>query len=178
VEDFIYYDEVLNKWGRAEDWQHALNEDSIFNVFFSSLNNLNLSIANKSKSINGFDNRFKRDFKKSLDKNLLAEMKDRINDPQKTVLIPIIKLSNYIGSGMYFTGSGSVGGSRFLMQNILYLDIYIVKENEVLYNRSGVFFGRSYPAYDVMDIQHTLTEQDWDELVALVMKDYIDRIRE
>jgi len=178
LKDFIYYDDVLNKWGNPIDWCHEMNGDSVFQVFLTSFNKLNLSVSTYEGCKNRFDDKFRREFEKPFEEELIANIKGLTKDSTQAFLIPMIKISNYNGNGMYFTGSGAVGGSRYLLQNILYLAVYVIKANEILYTRSAVFLDKSYPAYDVIEIEHTLSESDWDELVALVMKDYVDRLKE
>jgi hypothetical protein len=178
MERFVFYEDVINSWGKVQEWSHSMNGDSIFEIFDSSLQKLDLKLERSSVVKNNFESSFRKNWAKRFDKSIIEKVLLMAGRDEKLYLVPLIKITHSYESGMYSTSSGSVGGSRYLMQNNLYLIIYLIKGNSIVYARSGFFLDAFYPAYDVMDIQHTLTQKDWDELVALVMKDYIDRIRE
>ena len=178
IHNYYFYHNVTNSWGIVQEHLHSIDEDSIISIFKNSLNRVSLSMSFDKGVTNAIDNSFHGNWRKPFDDELVRKITSSIAQDNKLYLVPLIKLENNFQTGMYFTSSGSAGGSRYLMRGKLSLIIYIVKNNSILYCRSGLFLSDLYPSYDMRETIHTLTQKDWDELVALVMKDYIERLRE
>lgn len=177
LKDFIFCTDVVNSWGTVQDWSHPMDGDSILNLFKASLSKLTTNIKFKEDPRNYCDSTFKRFWRKPFKEEAIAKIKALASSPDEIQLIPLIKMTHEYRSGLYFTSGGAVGGSRYLFQNNLYLVIYLIHNHQIVYCRSALFLGEYYPGYDKQKIMHTLKEQDWDELVALTMKDYLVRIQ-
>jgi hypothetical protein len=177
VNGYVFYDDVRNSWGISQEWTPYVNEDSVFTKFEETIHGISDKVVFKESSLNLYDTTYHRNWGKRFPHDMLLKIKQLPQEKGKLNLIPLIKLTQAMRSGMYFTSSGSVGGSRYSVQNQLELVVYVIKDNSILYSRAGFCLGEPYPAYDVTDLQHTLTQKDWDELVALVMKDYLERAK-
>jgi len=178
INGYVFYDDVVNSWGISQSWSPYMNSDSVFTVFKTALFRIKNNIVVKEGNFNFSDSTFHRNWGRRFDNDLLSRIISITQGQGKLHLVPLIKMTQAARSGMYFTSSGAAGGSRYLIQNQLELVIYLIKDNSIIYSRAAFCLGRSYPAYDLKEIQHTLTQQDWDELVALVMKDYVDRLQD
>jgi len=178
MQNYMFYHDVTNSWDKVQDWTHQLSGDSVVEIFKTSLSKLSLNIDYKKYSTNNVDSTFHQNWRKPFDHCLQEKIYSLAKDKSEIQLVPLIKITNNYQSGMYFTSSGAAGGSRYLMRGKVYLIIYLIKNNSIIYSRSGLFLSDLHPAYDMKEVMHTLTQQDWDELVALVMKDYLDRLED
>jgi len=178
IADFIFCNNIVGPWDRIKDLPYYMNEDSVLTIFERSLMKLNQPISLDKRGANLCTPTLRRRWLKKLDESSIHRIVQSAVDSNLVYLFPVITFTHgYIG-GMHYTSSGGVGGSRYSMDNILNIDLIIIKKGKIVYQRSGVKLGSPYPGYEIMEIQHTLTQQDWDELVALVMKDYVDRLQE
>ena len=178
INGFLFYDDVVNSWEIIQSWSHHMNADSVFGLFRASLCKLQKNVIVEEGNLNIIDSSFHRNWTKRFDSEHTARIISLSKDKNRLQLVPLLKMTHGSRSGMYFASSGAVGGSRYLLRNDLDLIVYILRNDSIVYSRAAFFLGEEYPAYDLKDIQHTLTQQDWDELVALVMKDYVDRLQE
>jgi hypothetical protein len=177
IHGFVFYDNVINSWGVSQSWSPYMSEDSVFRIFKNSLLRVTTNTVVAEDNFNFIDSTFHGNWRKTFDSALERNILSQCNSGGRLQLVPLIKFTQSTRSGLYYTSSGAAGGSRYLIQNKLYLIIYLIEDNSIVYSRAAFCLGHSYPAYDITEVQHTLTQKDWDELVALVMKDYIDRVQ-
>jgi len=178
IEDYVFCNYMVNSWGIRLDKEFPMNEDSVFDIFKRSFSKLNSSHTYFAESMNQCDDEFRKDWRNAINTEAEVKLRGIARKEFNLQLIPVISFRSSHQSGMYFTSSGGVGGSRYLKRNDLFLTIYLLQSGTIVYRRTAVFLSDDYPAYDIMEIEHLLTQQDWDELVALVMKDYVDRLQE
>lgn len=152
-----------------------MSEDSVFQIFKTALLKSTKDIMVIEGNENFHDTTFHRSWERRFKSDVMAKIKARSQEQGKPYLVPLLKMTQAVSSGMYFTSAGGVGGSRYLIQNQLELMVYVIKDGEIIYTRSGYFLGKPYEAYELTEVQHTLTQQNWDDLVALLMKDYLVR---
>ncbi len=177
IKDFVFCNYLVNSWGITMKKEFFMDEDSVFNIFRTSFSKLSLNHKFISQGKNHCDDHFRKDWENALDKEAEIKIKKVYDDNIKIQLIPVISFRSHHQSGLYYTSGGSVGGSRYSKFEAIFLTVYLIDNGSVIFRRTAAF-QTSYPAYDIMEIHHVITQKDWDELVALVMKDYIERLRE
>jgi hypothetical protein len=155
-----------------------MNEDSILSIFSTSLSKLGLNGVERIKGVNNCDDAFRDSWSYAMSSAAERKIINAHKGTPALELIPVISFRNSNESGMYFTSSGGVGGSRYQKKNSVFITVFLMQMGKLMYKQSAVFHSEFYSSYDKMEVQHLLTQKDWDELVALVMKDYVERIRE
>jgi hypothetical protein len=178
VKHYLFSNYMENSWGVILDQRFEMNNDSLFNIFKLSLLKLKLECDVLTEPINHWSGKHGKGWQESFAPDIEKFLISLSSENESFFIVPIIAFRNSSRSGMNFTSSGAAGGSRYLKRNDLFLTVAIVGNGKIQYRRTAVFLSDFYPAYEIEEIQHLLTQQDWDELVALVMKDYVERIRE
>jgi hypothetical protein len=176
IRDFVFCNYLTNSWGITLDKDFFMDEDNVFDIFKTSFSKLNLNHNFISQGKNHCDDYFRDDWRTAITTEAEVKINRMCGDDNKLLLIPVISFRSSHQSGMHFTSGGSVGGSRYTKYEAIFLTVYLVENGSVIFRRTAAF-QTSYPAYDIMEIHHVITQKDWDELVALVMKDYMERIR-
>jgi hypothetical protein len=167
----------MGKWGYMRQLSLDVNEDSLFQVFQSSLSRLNLNLEFEKDYQNRCDSTFRFDRKAVFEDEALAHVLSLKGDKGKLQLIPVIHYSHSYNSGTYFTASGAMGDAGYEKRAMLCLSIIRAKGDDILYRRYVATMGETHRSYDPLEIKHNLTTEDWDKLVALAMNDYITRIQ-
>jgi hypothetical protein len=175
--DNVFCSNIMGKWGYMRQLSLDVNEDSLFQVFQSSLSRLNLNLEFEKDYQNRCDSTFRFDRKAVFEDEALAHVLSLEGDKGKLRLIPVIHYSHSYKSGTYISGSGVMDDLGYAKQIILTLSIVIAKDNTILYRSTAITIGEKHRSYDPLEIKHNLTTEDWDKLVALAMNDYITRIQ-
>jgi len=163
------------KLKKEQEFEEYINLDSIFDIFQSSLTKLNLPIK-FSENKNGCDSLFRANWRMKIDETNKNIAKLKTGNKDIVQLIPVVHVTNFYQKHVYVQ-NGLFGGGHYIKQTILELMIYVIKGEEVLYLRSGTYFGKSYLSYDPKDTRTNLEQEHWDKLVELVMRDYINRLK-
>jgi hypothetical protein len=177
IKDFVFYDDVENAWGASQNSSSQMNADSVFQIFKTSISNLDIPLCYDGENRNKFDSSFHRNWMRPFNQQVINRVIEFIEESDKSILVPLIKIRHSHRSGTYITSAGVMHGSPYLLQNTLYLVVYIIKSGTIVYSRSALLLGEEYSSDYHMTIKHTLKQQDWDKLVALAMNDYITRIQ-
>jgi hypothetical protein len=177
MSNYVFYHNVTNSWGVVQDFTHNFDQDSVLRILKGSLDRLPLNVKFDTVITNFMGDSFHVNWRRPFTKDIEQTIIFSTNNKNELQLVPLIKIESNYQSGMYFTSSGGVGGSRYVMREKIILIFYIIENNSIVYARSALSLSPTYPAYDMRETMHLLTQKDWDELVALVMKDYVERIR-
>ncbi|MCC5929446.1 MAG: hypothetical protein JJU28_09395 [Cyclobacteriaceae bacterium] len=161
-----------------------INEDSVMQVIWKSFDKLDLPIISQlEKGKNHNDSTFYKDYLiriRKIDKEWIKEVAGESNDI--LVLVPVISILNKIGFTGFISSGGMAGSRGFIMNSFINLVVFIVHNNEVIYIRqirhsSERTWADSRAEAEAIPPAPLVTQEHWDELVRLAMKDYIKRLR-
>lgn len=155
-----------------------LDNDSLFNIFKLSLEELQIPIKIDDRNIN-LSNKNIIDKYQSRYKNLDGEyLKQVVNSTNKKmkVIIPVIKFNYYIDSHLDIAGPND---DYFICH--FSLSIFIVHNNEIVYYKKMRHKESKdmehYPySYNSFHLNIPIPQEQWDGLVNEVMKEYIERL--
>ena len=171
-----------HKLDDKSDFQTFFDTDSLYNAFKNSMEKVNkttpVQYAN-SDAINYCDDNFLEKKKLKFRHFDIDRILDIIGDTKgETVLFPAIFIeNNYRNESSGRIGSGvSVDAGYYIKSLSLKIMILIVKDNEIIYLRTGLYVSDKYYTYDKRNKTMLLEQENWDNLVKLVMKDYIKRL--
>jgi hypothetical protein len=163
----LFHNEALN-----------INEDSLLNIFFTSVENSGIQFVYNDEGRNFCDEEFQSNKlikAKKIDKRKIFD----ISESNSTLsAVPFVYINNRALSNRYFTSKGIPGGGGYLRDTFLNMTIYLVKNDEIVYHKSA-WFGpvSSETATYNEDSPKKLEQEHWDNLVRLVMLDYINRVQ-
>lgn len=177
IKDFVFYDDVVNAWGVSQKNSSQMNADSVFQIFRTSISKLDIPLSYDGDNRNKFDSSFHRNWMRPFNQEVINRVAEFNGESEKSFLVPLIKIRHSHRSGTFITSAGVMHGSPYLLRNTVYLVVYIIKSGTIVYSRSALFLGEEYESDYHIAIKHTLKQQDWDNLVALAMNDYITRIQ-
>ena len=156
----------------------VVDEDSLFNVFINSVNNLNLSIELSADSKNHcdsthYDNTWFR--LTSIDQEQVIGMAGESSDVVK--MIPYVSIRDIYYDGHHFGQGGTIYREEFKADEIVFV-VLLVYEDEIIYSRRGVYqVGKRVTRKKVLNsYTDPTTQAHWDTLVSKVMEDYIKRL--
>ena len=161
-----------------------INKDSIFDVFLSSVNQLELENVKIEAGRNYIDSLFyntNRPFKtRNINTNQVLEMAG--NKTSKFILVPFIHAYNNIAFTCYITSGGMAGNNGFYFITWLDLIVFIVKGEEIIYSRqirykSDQVWADTKSEIEAIPPLAAVKQEHWDELVRLAMEDYIKRLK-
>jgi hypothetical protein len=155
-----------------------INEDSVLNIFFASVEKSGVTFVHKNKGSNFCDEEFHKN-KLIKVKNISKSKIIEISKPNNTLkAVPFIYINNRSLKHLYFTSKGIPGGGEYLRDTFLNIIIYFIKDNEIIYLKSA-WYGpvSSETALPDEAPPKKLEQEHWDKLVELVMRDYIKRMK-
>ena len=182
IQNYILCNNTRNVWNivELEGKNLELNTDSVFNVFKSAISKLELDIIIKDFNNNYCTNSFHSNHHlkiKNIDKEAILEVARYCTDAE-LILVPVIYLDNLYQRHIYFSSKGVPGGGYYMRDTFLNMVVYIVKNDEIIYLKSARFGPvSSETATPDEDPPKKLTQENWDKLVELVMRDYIKRLK-
>jgi hypothetical protein len=150
------------------------NSDSLFIHFKIALKNTGLLTKINEINKNHCDSVFHSNFKINL-KKIDKEKINQVSKDKNLILVPLIYFDDTYRYSSYVTAGGS-GGGGLIKCTYLKMAIYLFKGEDLVYVRSGIHFGRDYYPDNIEEIQKGITQEKWDKLVNLVMRDYINRL--
>jgi hypothetical protein len=161
-------------FGKLEDF--PVNNDSVFNIFTSSLSKLALKIEVDERISFRCDSSFF--FNKHLriskiNENTVLELANKY--PSQVTMIPFIHL--YTSDLLYMSATATgapVGGWK--RSHFVGVVVYVVKENTIIYSRMFDFTGRKSEVFS-NENKSTIQQKHWDKLIERVMRDYIKRMK-
>lgn len=173
LKDFTVYSTSMYRDYRLKVEHHG---DSLFNVFKSGINKLNLNLRNVEGGRNYAQLSFFSDAHLSYQKiNRSLIFKSASQFPDKTIIFPVILnyhrlFKDFDRSSHHFPKFGYY----------LTLAVFIVKNKEVLYFKQTRHFvlvnHRDHP-FKFEDFHIPIPQEKWDELVKEVMHEYIERLK-
>ncbi len=153
-----------------------INEDSVVQQLFASLGKLPLRIGLKAQRENHCDSSFHRNLlirDKKVDRSKLRAL--ALQSGERLVLVPFIYVDNAYENQINPLPSGAISGS-LVRNSFLNLAFYIYREGELVYFRSG--FHTTVSRHETFEEEpKRQTQENWDKLVAMVMRDYLKRAR-
>jgi hypothetical protein len=193
--DTIYISDVIlcnsyskGFWGELKT--PSINEDSVFNIFLSSLNKLSLPFKVVEKITFHCDPVFTQSSKNF---HMLTISDEEIRklatlNPNRYKMIPFIRLNIQDVNFISVTASSysPTGGSK--RHPIVGIVVYLFENSELIYLRMFNFSGKPIDiytdengrAFDLISenpVVNTIEQKHWDKLVELVMRDYIKRMK-
>ena len=160
-------------FGKLEDF--PVNNDSVFNIFTSSLGKLGLNIeVDEGISFHCdssfFYNKHLRISK--INENTVLELATK--HPSQVTMIPFIHVytSDLLYMSATATGAPAGGWKRSHFVGIV---VYVVKENRIIYSRMFDFTGRKSEVFS-NENKSTIQQKHWDKLIERVMRDYIKQM--
>jgi hypothetical protein len=142
--DYVFCSNIIGNWGYMRKLSLHVNEDSLFQVFRSSLSRLNLNLEFEKDYQNRCDSTFRFDRKAIFEDEALAHVLSLKGDKGKLQLIPVIHYSHSYNSGTYFTASGAMGDAGYEKRAMLCLSIIRAKGDDILYRRSAATMGETH----------------------------------
>lgn len=152
-----------------------LNDDSLFNILKSSLSKQQLNINYEDENHNYSNLSFFSDeylTLKKINKSIL--FKSASDYPDKKLIFPV--LLKYYKHRTNFDASVTVY-PRFYCQ--ITLAVFVVQNCEVLYYkqvRHEEIVNKEYHPFEFEDFHIPISQQDWDDMIKEVMKEYIERL--
>lgn len=160
-----------------ENTVEDLNEDSVFNIFSSSLSNLDLSITYNGTLDNIADKKFHDNpymkYKK-IDINRILTMCNGKRD--QLIMFPIISYINFYSKPFSISGSSNIVTFEKIYNTSLSISIFLIKNEEIIYFKS-MFIKESHYMNEEITEHYRFSKDRWDELVRLVMLDYMERLQ-
>jgi hypothetical protein len=163
----------------TEMMNEPINQDSIFNIFLSSLEKLSLPIKLEDNITFYCDsslNKHKVLKIGNIDSNLIYSLVKY--EPDKVSLIPYLRI--FIRDQNIFTISpftGFHGGGIPERDSFVGMVIFLVKNEEIIYSRMWVFTARTVDIDAGEEPENTIEQKHWDKLVYKVMRNYKRRLR-
>lgn len=152
----------------------ATNEDSVFNIFKTSIARLELPIVELSENQNRCDNSFHSNYPVRIHKideeqiQLIADI-----DESCTVLVPFIRIMQRTHVRIQGDPATNAVINKVSFLNLI---IMILKNNQIVYRRSFQYsFGKHVE--DRSDPYHPIEQIHWDNIVRLAMEDYMERMK-
>jgi hypothetical protein len=177
IKDHVLCNTILNEYRLKypEDFSAPYDADSLFGLFHSAMERLDLNIQFK-EGTNRCDSTFTGRWRQRVSQvRIEAERLSQFDD-SVLQLIPIIHLNHAYRKHIYMS-QGLAGGGYYIKQTIMRLTIFVVRGEEVLYLSSAKYFGPTYHSHDPRDPHTNLEQEHWDRLVELVMRDLKLRMR-
>jgi hypothetical protein len=154
-----------------------INEDSVLVHFRDAFNKLNIPVHFATTRINYCDSSFHENVllnDKKVNHNLIKTISNKTN--KKLVLVPFLYIDNIYKNQIYFLSSGVPAGGDLVRNSYLQIGIYILNDKEIIYFRSGKHVVIS-SHQDFEEEPKRQTQENWDKLVEMVMRDYIKRMK-
>lgn len=173
LNDFIVYSSSVYRDYRLKVETHG---DSLFNIFNSGIDKLNLNIRHFEGGRNYAQLSFFSDAHLTYEKiNKSLIFKSVSQFPDKTIIFPVILnhyrlFNNFDASSFYYPKFGYY----------LTLAVFVVKNKEVLYfnqTRHLVFVNQKDHPHNFYDFHIPISQETWNSLVLEVMRDYIERLK-
>lgn len=177
LNDFVLCNTLRNEWNlkKEQEFDTQVDLDSVYDIFKSSLKKIELPIK-ISNGENKCDSIFRSNWRMRVEDTKQHVHKAKNNELRSLQLIPVIHATNFYERPYYIVG-GVPGGGYYVRQTILRITIFILDGEEIIYLRSGAYFSESYRAYNKGNTRTNLTQEHWDNLVELVLRDYVKRLR-
>jgi hypothetical protein len=174
VTNYISCYSSRNLFGKEHINAEKFNTDSLFTHFEIALKNTGLLMKINENIKNNCDSVFHSYYKMNL-KKIDQEKIKNLSSRSNLTLVPFIYFHEFYRYSSYATSGGS-GGGGLVKNTYLKMAIYLFKGEDLVYVRSGTHFGRDYYPDNIEEIQKGITQEKWDKLVNLVMRDYINRV--
>ena len=178
LNDFVLCKKIAGPFGVSPNWPILIDDDTLYKSFLASLFKLDLKLKVIHHGKNQCDNDFQRRWKSDRSVARITKIQSIERDSNTLQLVPIIYFEHQYHSSQYVTSSGMAGGEGYKKRNILTIQIYILNNSSIIYMRSVQASTETYYDYDKEKIVDNSTQLLWDEMVALVMKDYLDRLQD
>jgi hypothetical protein len=175
----IGYPNTMSLKGRQYDQSEFsihFDHDSIFVHFLNALSMLDIPISKENQQNSFCDSGLYRNYNMDIRKIDFNQIKAN-NKNKGLTLVPILYLNSSHEKAMHFSLSGGASGGQYLKQTVLTIVIVILDGEEIIYLSSGKYFGKSYDSWNEKDPNANMTQMHWDKLVAMVMKDYLKRVK-
>jgi len=170
LKDYIVCNNLRGVWGNESV---LINQDSILEIFVSSLEKLDLVVANRGgKGVCDTSFFSNPNLKyKNLNYDFISEI--GLSEESEIVLVPVIYLDNTFLKSTYFTSTGIRGGGGYNKSTALRIGIFLFKESNVIYFKSMHFFSDGVHVSDRSHPIRNVNQEHWDKLVELIMWDYM-----
>jgi hypothetical protein len=161
-----------------------VNDDSVINVIERSFQKVGLPLISRvDQGKNHVDSMFYRDFVIRIAKMDESWIKDIAGgQSENVVILPTVYLHNRITNTAFISSGGLAGSSGFHVVSFLNLIVFVVKDGQIIYSRQYMHtsertWANSREEAEAIPPAPLVTQEHWDELVRLAMKDYIKRMK-
>jgi len=185
--DTVYVKNIIlcNNLGFRKLWMDDIKvqsevSDSIFNFFLNSIKQQDMpvlilsNIENHCDTILDFIFPFKTE---KIDTKRIKNIAGIMDNENAIILLPIIHIDNVTQRAVMVSSRGIPDGGYFMRDIFLKIAIYLIKNNEIIYLKSARYgpVSSETATYDE-EPPKKLEQKHWDNLVRLVMNDYIRRL--
>lgn len=153
-----------------------INRDSVLNYFVSSLKKLPVNI-NFYKGKTYCNQTYIPNRSIKYPRINISDLLSFAESDTNTFLIPMINYDYVTLRNTYITSTGAFGGGGFSKSLNLELGIIIIKNKKLIYFKSRVYVASGVNVNHYLEPVNLITQEHFDTLVQLTMKDYIDRMK-
>jgi hypothetical protein len=155
-----------------------INEDSVLACFQLALEKAKLPVLFNRNRDNFCDQEFHRNVRvrdRKINHQKIIEIAK--NSPDSgLVMVPIIYIDNVYEYRVMPSPSGFAFGGNIVKNVYLSIAIYLVRDEKIVFFRSGRHY--TYSNHETFEEEpKRQTQENWDKLVAMVMRDYLKRAR-
>lgn len=164
-------------YGRERNQIGTVNLDSILNVFYQSLESINTPINIDKNGQNLCYSYLHDNPMLKVERINLEFIKKTVDKKDKPVLFPIIYYDLRFQINATIGAAGIVSGDDdyFIRSDLRFMAI-VFYNDEIIYLKSASKVGQVERHAELVEPKKSTTREDWDDLVKLVMDDYINRL--
>jgi hypothetical protein len=184
LRNYVLYNSQAYSSFSTESKPVSINADSVMHIVHCSFGKLGVPMLLRvNEGENHVDSVFYKDFVIRISKmnsSWIKDIAEEINE--KVVIVPVVYIHNRISNTAFISSGGLAGSSGFHVVSFLNLIVFVVKDGETIYSRqymhtSDRTWANSREEAEAIPPAPLVTQEHWDELVRLAMKDYIKRMK-
>jgi hypothetical protein len=176
ISDYISCYGLRNTIGIESTPPTLFNKDSLFNHFEIALKNTDLVFKMDDNNLNQCDSIFHSYWAMKINQVDKKKIKS-LTTGKNLTLVPFIYFDDYYRKYIYFSSTGVAGGGGYIKKPYLKMIVFLLDGDNIIYARSAIHFGKGHHVNEKEDIDKVISQDHWDKLVELVMKDYIKRLK-
>ena len=169
--------------------------DSLINVFGSALNKLKLPVINKSYLGDNFTEfyhiekpplrfiKFDDDWIVSVVNLGDTQILSKMLPDSSLILLPVVYLYNTVNFTGFMSSGGVAGDNGFFVHTYFYTMVYMIKNEQIVYKKFIRYKSEKSQNFNTRQeavenaFAPMIKQEHWDEIVRLVMNDYVKRLK-